>query len=137
MKSVYFSKQIVLEDKYFYITLELNCYIEVYNHVIGLGELTGQVQSKNERKKTPLYLCCDVCDESNVQDMKMPVLRQIIRSQGGNITSTLNNMIWLKVNRSTVKRIRLYIADINGELQSLSNCLLNGTLLFKNEETNC
>ena len=67
----------------------------------------------------------------------MPVLRQIIRSQGGNITSTLNNMIWLKVNRSTVKRIRLYIADINRELQSLSNCLLNGTLLSKNEETNC
>ena len=55
MKSVYFSKQIVPEDKYFDITLELNCYIEVHNHVIGLGELTGQVQSKNERKKL-LYI---------------------------------------------------------------------------------
>lgn len=135
MKSIFFSKQKLPEENFFDITIELNCPLEIPDHLIALAELTGRVQSKDERKKTPLYLCCDVCEESNVQKIRMPVIRQIIRSQGGNITNSLNNLIWLKVNRTDLKRIRLYIADINGGLQSLSNCLLNGTLIFKHEET--
>ena len=135
MKCVYFSKQKQTDEAYFDINLKLKCPIEVENHIVALGELTGQIQSKDEKRKTPLYLCCDICEESNVLNSKMPVIRQIIRSQGGNITSTLNNLFWLKVSQGFIKRIRLYIADINGDLQPLSNCLLNGALIFQHEET--
>ena len=131
MNPVFFSKQKLPEEDFFDITLELNCPLEVRNKFVGLVELQGRIQSKDEKKKTPLYLCCDTCEDSNVFKVKMPVIRQVIRSQGGNITNTLTNVIWIKVNRETIKRIRLYIADINGELQPLSNCLLNGTLVFK------
>ena len=113
----------------------MKCPIDVENHIVAWGELTGRIQSKDEKKKTPLYLCCDICEESNVLNSKMPVIRQIIRSQGGNITSTLNNLFWLKVSWGFIKRIKLHIADINGDLQQLSNCLLNGALIFQHEET--
>ena len=131
MKSILFSKQKEQGESTFDLTLELNCPIDVTDHILGLFELTGRIQAKDEKKKTPLYLCCDLCEESNVQNVKMPVIRQIFRSQGGNINNVLYNIIWYKINRNHVKRIRLYIADINGDIQALSNCLLNGTLVFK------
>lgn len=137
MKSIFFSKQKNQNELYLDLTIELNCAIDVTDHVIGLAELTGRIQSKDERRKTPLYLCCDLCEESNVLNVKMPVIKQVIRSQGGNISNTSNNIIWFKINRDQVKRLRLYIADINGDLQTLTNCLLNGTLVFKHEETYC
>ena len=137
MKLILFSKQKDPKENYFDLTIELNCPLQISNHVIALAELTGRVQAKDDKKKTPLYLCCDLCEDSNVFNIKMPVIRQILRSQGGNISNTLNNMVWVKVNRENIKRIRLYIADINGELQTLTNCLLNGTLVLKHEDASC
>ena len=137
MKSVFFSKQKEVNEIFFDITINLKCpLLEASQYCVALSEITGRIQSKDERKKTPLYLCCDICEDSNVMDVKMPVLRQIIRSQGGNITNTLNSKFWMNIVRDEITQIRLYISDIYGELQPLSNCLLNGTLLFtKNEET--
>ena len=66
---------------------------------------------------------------------KMPVLRQIIRAQGGNISNPVQNLIWCNIVREHISSIRLYISDVEGELQPLSNYLLNGTLIFSNEET--
>ena len=77
-----------------------------------------------------------MCEDSNVANVKMPVLRQIMRSQGGNISSSLNNIFWIEVTRNIIKSLQLYIADVEGKLQPLSNCSLNGTLIFKNVETN-
>ena len=135
MKSVFFSKQKTDEEDFFDITLNLNCPINVTGHILALAELNGRVQAKAERRRTPLYLCCDLCEDSNVMNVKMPVLRQIIRSQGGNISNPVNVLIWNKIVRDRIQSIRLYISDINGELQPLSNCLLNGTLIFRNEKT--
>ena len=135
MKTIYFSKQKKTNENYLDHTIELNCPLELCNHEIGLIDLTGRVQSKDEKKKTPLYLCCDICEESNVMNSSMPVIRQIMRGQAGNITNNMTNIIWLKVTRNFISKIRLYIADVDGNLQSLSNCLLNGTLGFKHEET--
>ena len=135
MKSVFFSKQKSDDDLFFDITINLNCPLNVPNHCLALGELSGRIQSKNERRRTPLYLCCDLCEDSNVMNAKMPVLRQVIRSQGGNISNPVQNLIWCKLVRDHITTIRLYISDVDGELQPLSNCLLNGTLIFKNEKT--
>ena len=105
MKLVLFSKQKLQQETFFDITLDLTCPVDITNNVIGLGELTGHVQAKDERRKTPLYLCCDVCEDSNVENIKMPVLRQIMRSQGGNISSSLNNIFWIEVTRNIVKSL--------------------------------
>ena len=134
MKSVFFSKQKPDDELFFDITINLNCPIEVPNNSLALGELNGRIQSKNERRRTPLYLCCDLCEDSNVMNTKMPVLRQIIRAQGGNISNPVQNLIWCNIVRDHITSIRLYISDV-GELEPLSNCLLNGTLIFSNEES--
>ena len=136
MKLVLFSKQKPQQEIFFDHTLDFTCPLDITNHVIGLGELTGRVQAKDERRKTPLYLCCDVCEDSNTANVKMPVLRQIMRSQGGNISSSINNIFWIEVTRNNIKSLRIYIADVDGQLQPLSNCSLNGTLIFKNAEAN-
>ena len=136
MKSIFFSKQKNDNETFFDITLNLNCLLNVAGHCLALAELSGRIQSKNERRRTPLYLCCDVCEDSNVMNVKMPVLRQIIRAQGGNISNPVNNLIWFKIIREEIRSIQLYISDVEGELQPLSNCLLNGTLIFSHEETN-
>ena len=136
MKTFYFSKQKKPSETYFDYTIDLKCPLDLLNYEVGLIDLTGRVQAKDKKKKTPLYLCCDICEESNVLNSSMPVIRQILRGQGGNITNNMNNVVWLKMTRNSIYKIRLYIADVYGNLQSLSNCLLNGTLAFKHEETN-
>ena len=136
MKTIYFSKQKKGNEIYFDHTIELNCPLELYDHEVGLIDLTGRVQAKDEKRKTPLYLCCDICEESNVMNSSMPVIRQIMRGQAGNITNNMNNVIWMKMTRHSMHNIRIYIADVDGNLQSLANCLLNGTLGFKHAQTN-
>ena len=133
MKFFLFSKQKQPNDIYFDYTFDLNCPLELSENVVGLINLTGHVQSRDERRKSPLYLCCDICEESNVSNTVMPIIRQIFRSQGGTISNNINHVMWIKITRNSVSKIRLYIADVTGNLQPLANCHLNGTLGFKNE----
>ena len=113
----------------------MNCPLELSENEVGLLDLTGRIQSRDEKKKS-LYLCCDICEESNVSDTVMPIIRQIFCSQGGTVSNNLNHVMWIKLTRYSISKIRLYIADVSGNLQPLANCNLNGTLGFKNEETN-
>ena len=55
MKLVLFSKQKLQQETFFDVTLDFTCPVDITNNVIGLGELTGRVQAKDERRKTPLY----------------------------------------------------------------------------------
>ena len=138
MKCVYFH----LEKYNGSPTLDVNTTLAVpidgEKHGYGLFELSGIIVAADGRKKTPLYLCCDVVEDSNVQGRKMPVLRQLLRNQGGLITNNLNHILWLSLNRPTITNIRLYIADIDGNLAPLTSCRLNCALLFipHHESTN-
>ena len=75
-----------------------------------------------------LYLCSDIVEESDVGNIKMPVLRYLKRRNG--IPVEINNVIWLHVMRPSISRIRLYIADDTGKILSLPKNTLNCTLLF-------
>ena len=132
MKFCFSTKKKEPNDFFFYYTIDLKCPLELLEEVeVGLVDLTGRIQSRDERKKTPLYLCCDICEESNVSDTAMPIIRQIFRTQGGTISNVMNHVMWIKLTRHSISQIRLYIADVSGNLQPLANCQLNGTLGFK------
>ena len=93
-------------------------------------ELTDQTQPvpTNEGFTDNLYLCSDIVEESDVGNIKMPVLRYLKRKNG--IPVEINNVIWLNVMRPSISRIRLYIADETGKILSLPKNTLNCTLLF-------
>ena len=85
-------------------------------------------QNINEGFTDNLYLCSDIVEESDVGNIKMPVLRYLKRKNG--IPVEINNVIWLHVMRPSISRIRLYIADETGKILSLPKNTLNCTLLF-------
>lgn len=130
MKCVYFHLEKLNGSPTLDINTTLAVPIDGEKHGCGLFELSGTVVTTDGMKRTPIYLCCDVVEDSNVQGRKMPVLRQLLRNPNGIITNNLNHILWLSLNRPTITNIRLYIADIDGNLASLSSCRLNCALLF-------
>lgn len=136
MKCVYLSfKKENGEDK-LDKTTTLAVPIQCEGYGCGLVEVGGKVVSKDinnnreNRNRENLFLCCDICEDSNVQTVKMPVIRQLHRNPNGVLTNSIENIIWLKVNRPEVTTIRMYIANSDGNLASLSSYRLNCMLLF-------
>ena len=65
--------------------------------------MTGKVQNGFNH---PLYLCCDICEESTVGNSKIPVLRYLNRnSWNGIINKSIDHVIWLCVMRPTISSI--------------------------------
>ena len=96
-----------------------------------LEELKDQmIEQNNDDDGFPynLYLCSDIVEESDVRNIKMPVLRSLKRKNG--IPTEINNVIWLRSMRPLISRIRLYIADETGKVFLLPKNTLNCTLLF-------
>ena len=77
-----------------------------------------------------LYLCCNIINESYVDEIKLPVLRSIKRTSSGYIQNEVSRVIWLKLNREFIPEIRLYITNNKGQIVSLPENKLNCTLLF-------
>lgn len=102
--------------------------LEVQGYGCGVIEISGKLIPRDDNGN--LYLCCNIVEESFVGSIKIPVLRYMKRSQSGNVNSTLNHIIWLKVMRPTITSIRLYIANDKGEVVSLPDSKVNCTLLF-------
>ena len=123
-------------------TTFLSTPLEVQGYGCGIFELDGKVTipkplMKNKIKNDDddddgfsnnLYLCSDIVEESDVGNIKMPVLRFLKRKNG--VPVEINNVIWLRVMRPSISRIRLYIADDTGKVLSLPKNTLNCTLLF-------
>lgn len=129
-------------------TTVLSTPLEVQGYGCGVIELNGKVvipkrllrtnkpiEDEVEQKSAVdegftdnLYLCSDIVEESDVGNIKMPVLRYLKRKNG--IPVEINNVIWLHVMRPSISRIRLYIADETGKIVSLPKNTLNCTLLF-------
>ena len=92
-------------------------------------ELKDQLlEQNNDGFTNNLYLCSDIVEESDVGNIKMPVLHSLKRKNG--IPVEINNVVWLRVKRPSISRIRLYIADDRGKVFSLPKNTLNCTLLF-------
>lgn len=104
--------------------------IQGITHGVGLVEVSGRVVTSNARSKENMYICCDICEDSNVEDIKMPVLRQLKRNANGVLTTDIHHIIWLRTNRPEISDIRMYIADSKGQLVSLSSYRLSCLLLF-------
>lgn len=125
-------------------TTMLSTPLEVQGYGCGVIELNGKVTIPKKLLRTNstpidnnlnvegftenLYLCSDIVEESDVGNIKMPVLRYLKRRSG--IPAQINNVIWLRVMRPSISRIRLYIADETGKILSLPKNTLNCTLLF-------
>lgn len=109
-------------------TTELATPLEVEGYGCGVIEMTGKIRSGY---KEPLYLCCDICEESFINGTKMPILRFIDRFSNGKINNEIKHVIWLKVMRPNINSVRLYIADQFGKIVTVEDNQLNCTLLFK------
>ena len=122
-------------------TTFLSTPLEVQDYGCAIFEFDGKVTiPKRMMKSNPpvdgdedrfsdnLYLCSDIVEESDVGNIKMPVLRFLKRKNG--IPLAIDNVIWLRVMRPSITKIRLYIADENGKILSVPKNTLNCTLLF-------
>ena len=73
-------------------------------------ELKDQsLEQNNDGFTNNLYLCSDIVEESDVGNIKMPVLHSLKRKNG--IPVEINNVVGLRVKRPSISRIQLYIAD--------------------------
>lgn len=108
-------------------TIELPIPLEVEGYYCSVIEMNGKVRNGFSDN---LYLCSDICEESYVNSIKMPVLRNINRNKNNAVSKTIVNVIWLKVIRPQISSIRLYIADEFGKIVSVEDNELSCTLLF-------
>ena len=119
MKSLYFSTS---GDT----SLELPVPLEVDGCVCGIIEMYGKLGTY----KGDLYLCSDICEESLVGDIVIPVLRKIVRRPNGVIVNGINHIIWLRMMRPQITSIRFYIVNARGDIMSFEDDKLKCTLLF-------
>ena len=108
-------------------TTQLPTPLEMQGYGCGVIEMTGKVYHS---EREPIYLCSNICEESFVGNIKMPILRRIKRGASGIVNSSIRNIIWLRVMRPTISSIRFYIANGKGEIITLGAEELNCTLLF-------
>ena len=108
-------------------TTELPVPLEIEGYGCGVIEMSGKVRTGFTDN---LYLCCDICEESYVNNIKMPVLRYISRNRNGLVNKPIDHVIWLRVMRPNISSIRLYISDEHGKIVSVEDNFLNCTLLF-------
>ena len=108
-------------------TIEFPIPLDVKNYKCSVVDISGEV--KNEQNKE-LFLCSDVCEESFIGNIKVPVLTKLKRKRTGAILGTIDHVIWLKVMRPTISSIRLYIATEEGKVVSLGKRQLQCTVLF-------
>ena len=107
--------------------------LELQGYGCAVIDMNGKITSPKSGSNGPydnLYLCCNIVEESLVENVKMPILQTIIRRNNIVSPGQIHNLIWLKVMRPSISNIRLYIADKTGDIISLSRNKLNCTLLF-------
>ena len=108
-------------------TIDLPIPLEVEGYGVGVIEMSGRVWNGF---RDSLFLCCDICKESMVNNTKMPILRYINRNPNGLVNKSIDHVIWLKVMRPNINSIRLYIADEFMKIVLVNENALNCTLLF-------
>lgn len=115
-------------------TTLLDIPLEVENYACGIIEMSGTIQDD----KSPLYLCCDIIEESPVgipgkefgNVNYLPVLRQLNINNKHVVKGNIAHVVWIKVLRHQINSIRLYITSATGEITTFEENKLNCTLLF-------
>lgn len=116
------------------------------NYACGVAQMNGYVHIDAEGKsggyKGPLYLCCDMCEDSYMAGnavysppcrmMRRPILREIppLVGKTGRRNFTIPQIMWLSVTSPLIQNIRLYIVDEDGNIPELDVCDLSVTLIF-------
>lgn len=108
-------------------TVDLPIPFEVEGYVCGVIEMSGKITTTF---KGDLFLCSDICEESVVGEIVLPVLRNILRKGNGVVINDINHIIWLKVKRPHISNIRFYISNAKGDIMTFKDSKLKCTLLF-------
>lgn len=103
--------------------------IECEGYGLGVVELSGQLLPTNG-KKTSYYLCSDVSEEVLINSTKLPILRKINFDNEGNVHDIYSKVLLLRVERTPISRINLYITDSEGRRQPFEGKGLNCTLVL-------
>ena len=103
-------------------TLEVPIPLDVEGCLCGIIEMSGRLSTY----KGDLFLCSDICEESLVGDIVMPVLRKISRRANGVIINDVNHVIWLRLMRPQITSLRFYIVNSLGEIMSFG-----GKIVYK------
>lgn len=82
------------------------------------------------KKKSELFVCCDICEETLIGGKEAPLLRRVyLGGKAENITYTLPYYIPVKIGQ--LQQIGIYITDRDGNLVSFLNGPVTVTLHFK------
>lgn len=101
--------------------------LDVEGYACGVITIRGSVNTVTD---SSLFLCCDIIEESNINEKRLPVLREIITNKKGSVVNKIEHIIWLQVLRPIISCVRLYICDENGEIHSFGKKKVYCTLLF-------
>lgn len=110
---------------------------------VAMSTLEGDVRledeslqpKKSKYPKSPLYLCCDICEESYMAGigsklpLKLPILMEL-PSVIGNMDVYISEFLWYKVTNPYMSDIKLYIVDETGQIPSFKKCDVRCSLLF-------
>lgn len=111
--------------------------VEFEGYCVGVVEIHGSIKGGN-KNGSPYYLCGDITEDVFVNSVKLPVLCQLSLKSTGLINSQVTkNVVWLKISRRSMDKIRLYICDANGKIISVGNKGVYCTLVFKNNQYDC
>lgn len=78
---------------------------------------------------TPLYLCCNICDDSIVGENKLPVLTCV----NDDVTQP-RHVTFVRVKASRINIVHLYLTDHLGRKVSFPANASHCTLVFRNNE---
>ena len=110
--------------------MELPVRLELDGCVCGIIKMSGRLITY----KGDLFLCSDICEESLVGDIVIPVLQRIKRKSNGFIINDINHVIWLRMMRPQLTSIRFYIVNERGDIMSFGGDKLKCTLLFTSSQ---
>lgn len=109
------------------------------NSLCALFTVYGTITFESGKTPQRLFLCTEACQSQTFlhDDIKRPILREIMlhtpqsdSTQSFSIVENYQQMVWLDMKRNFILRdLRVYLNDEKGEIPSVVECKLNGTLL--------
>ena len=87
--------------------------------------------SSSISKSNDIYLHSDICDDSNVNGNRKPLLRRLMTVEPGNWSAILETPHYVPVKLSEIDNIEIYITDEHGGLVSFLDYPSTVTLHFK------
>lgn len=103
--------------------------LEIEGYGCGLIDVQGRLVTEKKVNES-LFLCCDFCEDSFVDESKLPILRQMKKNQNNVSIKDINHVVWVKISRYSIRKVRLYICDKFGNIPSFKSGSLQCSLLL-------